>query len=75
MFDPKNYDTSIQKYIIQPLDHVSSSDSMKMVMEKFNTTGYYNLPVIDHGKYIGFVSRAHVLSAYRKTLKDVSQEE
>jgi CIC family chloride channel protein len=74
MFDRSKYNTPIQKYIFQPLDHVSSSDSMKAVMEKFNSTGYYNLPVIDDGKYVGFVSRAHVLSAYRKTLKDVSQE-
>lgn len=75
MFDPAKYDTPIQNYIIQPLDHVSSHDSMKAVMDKFNKTGYYNLPVIDHGKYVGFVSRAHVLNAYRQTLKDVSQEE
>jgi CIC family chloride channel protein len=75
MFDLTKHDTPIQNYIIQPLDHVSSTDSMKAVMDKFNKTGYYNLPVIDNGKYVGFVSRAHVLSAYRQTLKDVSQEE
>lgn len=75
MFNDSKYNTSIQHYVFQPLDHVSSSDSMKAVMEKFNATGYYNLPVIDDDKYIGFVSRAHVLNAYRQTLKDVSQEE
>ena len=75
MFDPSKSDTPIQHYIIQPMDHVSSNDSMKAVMSKFNETGYYNLPVIDNGIYIGFVSRAHVLNAYRQTLKDVSQEE
>ncbi len=75
MFNDSKYNTSIQHYVFQPLDHVSSTDSMKAVMEKFNATGYYNLPVIDDGKYIGFVSRAHVLNAYRQTLKDVSQEE
>jgi len=75
MFDATKYDTPLQHYIFQPLDHVSSHDSMKAVMDKFNKTGYYNLPVIDNGKYVGFVSRAHVLNAYRQTLKDVSQEE
>ena len=75
MFDPSKSDTPIQHYIIQPMDHVSSHDSMKAVMSKFNETGYYNLPVIDNGIYIGFVSRAHVLNAYRQALKDVSQEE
>ena len=75
MFDISKYNIPIKHYIIQPLDHVTSNDSMKAVMEKFKSTGYYNLPVIDDGKYVGFVSRAHVLSAYRQTLKDVSQEE
>lgn len=75
IFDPEKLDTPIQKYIFQPMDHLSSHDSMKAVMDKFNKTGYYNLPVIDDGIYVGFVSRAHVLSAYRQTLKDVSQEE
>ncbi|MEE4257678.1 MAG: chloride channel protein [Bacteroidales bacterium] len=75
MFDVSKYDTPIQHYIFQPLDHVSSHDSMKAVMDKFNATGYYNLPVIDDGIYVGFVSRAHVLNAYRQTLKYVSQEE
>jgi CIC family chloride channel protein len=75
MFDRSKYDTPIKEFMFQPLDHVSSNDSMKAVMDKFNQTGYYNLPVIDDGKYVGFVSRAHVLNAYRQTLKDVSQEE
>jgi len=44
------------------------------VMEKFRTTGYYNLPVVDDGKYVGFVSRANIFNAYRRMLKEVSME-
>jgi CIC family chloride channel protein len=47
---------------------------MEMVMKKFNETDYYNLPVIDNGKYVGFVSRSNVFSAYRKTLLEVSMD-
>ena len=74
MFDRDKYDTPISNYIIQPLDHVTSKESMKSVMQKFKNTGYYNLPVIDNGIYKGWVSRAHVFDAYRKTLIEVSEE-
>jgi CBS domain-containing protein len=74
MFDRDKYDTPISNYIIQPLDHVTSGASMKSVMQKFKNTGYYNLPVIDNGIYKGWVSRAHVFDAYRKTLIEVSEE-
>jgi len=74
MFDSEKYDTPISNYIIQPLDHVTSRESMKSVMQKFKNTGYYNLPVVDNGIYKGWVSRAHVFDAYRKTLIEVSEE-
>jgi CIC family chloride channel protein len=76
MFEKEKYPTPIAKYILQPLDKekVNIGDSMESVMEKFNQTGNYNLVVLDHGKYVGFVSRATVFNAYRQTLIDVSHE-
>ncbi|MBU0486368.1 MAG: chloride channel protein [Bacteroidetes bacterium] len=74
MFHPEKYGNPIAQYIIQPLDSVSSADTMEVVVEKFRTTKYYNLPVIDQGKYVGFVSRATLFSAYRQVLIDVSHE-
>lgn len=74
MFDREKYGTPIGEYIIQPLDHVTSTESMKSVMAKFKNTGYYNLPVIDNGLYMGWVSRAHVFDAYRKTLIEVAED-
>jgi CIC family chloride channel protein len=75
MFKPELYDRPATDYMIQPLDSVSTSQTMEMVMKKFNETDYYNLPVIDNGKYVGFVSRSNVFSAYRKTLLEVSLDE
>ncbi len=74
MFHPDMYENPISAYMIQAKEHISTSEPMDSVMEKFRKTGYYNLPVIDDGKYIGFVSRANIFNAYRKVLKDVSME-
>nr|NQU94322.1 CBS domain-containing protein [Bacteroidota bacterium] len=43
--------------------------AMEKVMEKFRTTGYYNLPVVDDGKYVGFVSRANIFNAYKEDVE------
>jgi len=47
---------------------------MEEVARKFQDTSHYNLPVIKDGKYLGFVSRARIFSAYRKLLKEFSEE-
>jgi CIC family chloride channel protein len=76
MFDHEKYEVPIAHYIHQPMDNekVQLNDSMESVMDKFNRTGNYNLVVLNHGKYVGFVSRANVFNAYRQTLIDVSHE-
>jgi CIC family chloride channel protein len=44
------------------------------VADKFHACGRYNLAVLDNGKYIGFISRAKVFSAYQKMLKHLSHD-
>jgi CIC family chloride channel protein len=72
MFQPDLYKTPIEKYMMQAKEHVSTKDTMEKVMQKFKNTGYYNLPVIDDGLYIGFVSRANIFTAYREMLNELS---
>jgi len=72
MFQPEKYDTLIEEYMMQSKEHVSRKDTMETVMQKFKNTGYYNLPVVDDGKYIGFVSRANIFTAYRVMLNEIS---
>ncbi len=74
MFNREKYAEPITTYMIQAKEHISTSEPMERVMEKFRKTGYFNLPVIDNGKYVGFVSRANIFNAYRKVLKDVTME-
>ena len=58
--------------MMQAKEHVSTKDTMETVMQKFKNTGYYNLPVVNDGKYVGFVSRANIFSAYRQLLNEIS---
>jgi len=49
-----------------------STDSMQQVMQHFQNTGAWNLPVIRDGKYFGFVSKSKLLTAYRRELINYS---
>ncbi len=57
-----------------PEAFVYYEDSMEDIAKKIQQTGHFNFPVLKNGKYLGFVSRANVFSAYRKMLKDFSEE-
>ena len=75
MFKSELYDQYIVKDLMfVPSTTVSPDESMDEVAKKFTESGYYNLPVVKEGKYWGFVSRATVFSAYRKLLKDFSDD-
>ena len=47
---------------------------MEDVARIFHESSRYNIAVLDEGKYIGFVSRAKVFSAYRQMLRNISRE-
>lgn len=52
-------------------EYVRKEDSMESVMAKFETSGAWNLPVLDdQGVYLGFVSKSKLFSAYRNLLKE-----
>lgn len=75
IFEPDLYDKVMVKDIMyMPEYFISPFDSMETVAEKFETSNRYNLAVIDEGKYLGFISRAVVFSAYRKTLEYFSHD-
>ena len=66
MFDQESRKNIIIDTIMHsPPASVSSKEDMKSVMQKFEKTGAWNLPVIDKGKYIGFVSKSRIFNAYR----------
>jgi len=76
MFDREHYTTTIVRNIMQPVpDNATMNESMNAVLNKFERTGVWNLPVLDaEGKYVGFVSKSKIFSAYRQQLQEFSYE-
>jgi CIC family chloride channel protein len=72
MFDRDRYESSlVHEYMTSAPEYIHLSDSMESVMEKFDSSGAWNLPVVNHdGTYVGFVSKSKLFSAYRKKLRD-----
>lgn len=70
MFEREKYNIPISNYLYSPMDDekVPFSHDVQEIMNKFNRTGTYNMVVLDGNKYIGMVSRANVLKAYRENM-------
>ena len=76
MFDRASYDTVKMYNIMKSAPaFVYLDEKMESVMDKFESTQAWNLPVLDdENKYLGFVSKSKIFSSYRDQLKAVSDE-
>ena len=74
MFDQALYKTVFARDLMQnpPEIIVIGKDKMTDIMKKFKESGAWNLPVIKEGKYIGFISKSKLLTAYRNKLIEVT---
>ena len=70
MFNTELQETMLVEFLMHDApDYIHyGQDSMQQVMNKFQNTGAWNLPVIKEGKYVGFVSKSKMLTAYRRKL-------
>ncbi|MEO8934721.1 MAG: chloride channel protein [Xanthomarina sp.] len=70
MFDQSLYNsTSVETFMQIPPGYIDyNKDNMRKVMQKFQDTNAWNLPVIKNGTYYGFVSKSKLLTAYRREL-------
>ena len=51
------------------------TDSMEQVMQTFDDTKAWNLPVVnEEGKYLGFVSKSKIFNSYRQVLVHFSED-
>ncbi|PJA08007.1 MAG: chloride channel protein [Flavobacteriales bacterium CG_4_10_14_0_2_um_filter_32_8] len=70
MFKNEMYDKVTAKELMTiPPAIISPNQKMESVMKIFDETGAWNLPVIDNGQYIGFLSKSSVFTSYRTKLK------
>ena len=75
IFKSEMYDkVKIKELMTNPPAIISSDQTMEAIMDEFDETGAWNLPVVDDGKYIGFISKSNIFSSYRKKLKSATIE-
>ena len=76
MFQPRLYKRfTVRELMNSPEAIIHHSDSMEKVMEIFEDTGAWNLPVVDeHKKYLGMVSKSKIFNSYRHVLVHFSDE-
>ncbi|MCF8298450.1 MAG: chloride channel protein [Saprospiraceae bacterium] len=75
MFKPELYDiTPVSRLMIIPDITIDPDESMEEIAHKFHKSSNFNMPVLKDGKYLGFVSRANIFSAYRELLKEFSED-
>ena len=76
MFKTELYDSQhVYNYMKSAPAYVYVDEKMDSVMKKFETTGAWNLPVVEKDRtYVGFVSKSKIFSSYREQLKQVSHD-
>ena len=75
MFKHEMYDKVYVKELMRkPFATLAPDEEMDSVMKKFDETGAWNLPVLDEGKYIGFISKSSIFVHYRSRLSRTTSE-
>lgn len=64
----------VDKFMSTPPALIEIHSSMEKVMKVFDDTGAWNLPVVDGGKYVGFVSKSKIFNSYRRVLRHYSED-
>ncbi len=66
---------NVRRFMTSAPARLLSTDSMEVVMRKFDDTNAWNLPVVDdEGRYLGFVSKSKIFNSYRQVLVHFSED-
>lgn len=68
IFNEKLYDSTYVKDLMTEAHAVDFNDSLPDVLKKFDETRQWNLPVVKNKQYLGFLSKARILTEYRAEL-------
>ncbi len=75
MFRNELYQTTYVKDLMTiPPSYIDKRENIETVMDTFRKTGAWNLPVLDNGYYIGFISQSRIYATYRELLIEISEE-
>ena len=75
MFQQELYDTTFMRDLMTiPPSYIDKKENIETVMDAFRKTDAWNLPVLDKGYYIGFISKSRIYATYRELLVEFSEE-
>ncbi|MBR0024545.1 MAG: chloride channel protein [Muribaculaceae bacterium] len=75
MFRPDLYRRIyVERFMSAPPAQIEVGTPMEQVMKTFDETKAWNLPVVENGKYVGFVSKSKIFNSYRELLKHYSYD-
>jgi chloride channel protein, CIC family len=76
MFDQSLYETTTVDELMNSSPTVIDYgvDNMNEIMRKFQDSAAWNLPVVENGIYMGFISKSRLLTAYRRKLIEVTNQ-
>ncbi len=75
MFRPDLYrKMTVSRFMSMPPARIEITESMEKVMDTFDRTNAWNLPVVQDGKYIGLVSKSKIFNSYRRVLRHYSDD-
>ena len=75
MFQQELYqNTFVRDLMTIPPSCIDKKENIDTVMAAFRKTDAWNLPVLDNGYYVGFISKSRIYSTYRELLIEFSDE-
>lgn len=75
MFRPDLYRRIyVERFMSAPPAQIEVGTPMERVMKIFDETKAWNLPVVENGKYVGFISKSKIFNSYREVLKHYSYD-
>lgn len=73
MFNKDHYhELSIQSVMTTPPVLIDLNDEVREIIKKFDETNTWNLPVVENGRFVGYISKSGILNRYRELLKAYS---
>lgn len=76
ILDPERSDNYIGEIALdQEAPNVTSEMSAREVIELMNKSNRNTLPVVENGRFCGFITKGDIMSAYRKQLRSASKHE
>jgi CIC family chloride channel protein len=73
IFESRHYESmTVSQMMTEPAATITVSENLHQVLQKFDSTNQWNLPVVDNGRYVGFLSKSTILTRYRNELMETS---